>query len=125
MLASSVTSFAAGENNGCIACGQNRDAGCFVTDPPAALAADPVKRHPLRGVITAVLAEKSALMVRHEQIPGVMRAMTMMFKVEPQTLPSVRQGDAITAQMSREGDDWWLRDVKVVPAPAGKQPGVD
>ena len=39
------------------------------------------KRHPLRGVITSVLTEKSAFMVRHEEIPGVMRAMTMMLLI--------------------------------------------
>lgn len=69
-------------------------------------------RHALRGVITGVLAEKSALMVKHEEIPGVMRAMTMMFKVDAATLKSAKEGQAITGMMARESDGWHLYDVK-------------
>lgn len=80
------------------------------TEKPAA------KFHPLKGVVTNVLAEKSALVVKHEEIPGVMRAMTMMFLVDAETLAHVKKGDAITAQMGRNEDNKWvLRDVKVVP----------
>lgn len=58
-------------------------------------------------------------MVKHEEIPGVMRAMTMMFRVDEATLKSVQKGQSITAMMSRQADEWWLHDVKVVaPAPA-------
>lgn len=74
------------------------------------------KRHPLRGVVTRVDAERSALMVKHEEIPGVMRAMTMLFKVDAATLKSVKAGDAITGQMSRQGGDWVLEDVKLAEA---------
>ena len=74
--------------------------------------------HPLRGVIMGVLPDKGALLVKHEEIPGVMRAMTMMFKVEPAVLSRVKQGDAITGQMSRRDDGWWLTDIQVVPPKA-------
>jgi Cu/Ag efflux protein CusF len=71
------------------------------------------KRHPLRGVITRVDAEKSTLMVKHEEIPGVMRAMTMMFKVDPQVAAAAKVGQALTAQMSRVNNEWRLDDVKL------------
>jgi Cu/Ag efflux protein CusF len=74
------------------------------------------KRHPLRGVIVAVHADTSELRVKHEEIPGVMRAMTMFFKVDPVTIKTVKAGQTITAQMSREDGAWWLHDVKVVAA---------
>lgn len=77
---------------------------------------DAVKRHPLRGVVTAVDAERSTLMVKHEEIPGVMRAMTMAFKVDPKALAAVKKGDAVTGLMSRQGKDWVLENVQ----PAGK-----
>ena len=77
---------------------------------------DAVKRHPLRGVVTAVDAERSTLMVKHEEIPGVMRAMTMAFKVDAKTLAAVKKGDAVTGLMSRQGKDWVLENVQ----PAGK-----
>jgi Cu/Ag efflux protein CusF len=88
-----------------------------VSETAAANPAEQMKRHPLRGVITAVYADRSALMVKHEEIPGVMRAMTMLFKVEPATLKTAQKGQVITAMMSRQGDEWWLHDVKTVTAP--------
>lgn len=74
------------------------------------------QRHPLKGVVTAVDADMSALRVKHEAIPGVMRAMTMLFKVDAATLKAVKPGDAITAQLSREGNEWRLHDVQVMAA---------
>ena len=88
---------------------------------PALIAADATKnqksaqatpRFPLRGVVVAVDAERSMLTVKHEAIPGVMRAMTMLFRVEPETLKSARAGQGITAMLSRRGDEWWLHEVK-------------
>jgi Cu/Ag efflux protein CusF len=99
-------------NCGCDCC-KGKEVCCCVSELAAAKPAEPMKRHPLRGVITAVDTERSALMVKHEAIPGVMRAMTMMFKVDEATLKSVQKGQAITAMMSRQGDEWWLHEVKV------------
>jgi Cu/Ag efflux protein CusF len=100
----------------------------LVAAPVASAAADktpdspksnePAKRHPLRGVVMGILPEKSALLVKHEEIPGVMRAMTMMFKVDAATLKNAKEGQAITGSLARESDGWWLRDVK--PAATGK-----
>jgi Cu/Ag efflux protein CusF len=73
-----------------------------------------VKRHPLRGVVTAIVADRSSIMVKHEEIPGVMKAMTMSFKVDPATMNSVKQGDTITGLMSRQNNVWMLEDVKRV-----------
>lgn len=99
---------------------------CAPSEPACCAAATPLaasdvkaKRHPLRGVITAVHADRSALMVKHEEIPGVMRAMTMLFKVDEGTLKAAKQGQTITGMMSREGSDWWLHDVKFVEEKKG------
>ena len=89
------------------------------SEPTAPKTAEAAKRHPLRGVIVSVNAEKSALMIKHEEIPGVMRAMTMQFKVDAATIKSAKAGQAITGQMSREADGWWLHDAKLTP-PATK-----
>lgn len=72
------------------------------------------KTHPLKGVVMGLMPEKTALLVKHEEVPGVMRAMTMMFKVEPAVLEKVKQGDPIKARMSRRPDGWWLTEVEVV-----------
>ena len=95
-------------------------AAMFAADPAPAEKSDAIQRHPLRGVITAVVPEKSAFMIKHEAIPGVMRAMTMMFKVDETTFKAFKPGDAVTGQMSRQGNNWVLEDVKPA-APAPKQ----
>lgn len=91
---------------------------CALTaaDKPAVdtKANDAIKRHPLKGVVTGVLAEKSALLVKHEEIPGVMRAMTMAFRVDAATLKTSKEGQTITGLLSRQGDAWVLENVKVV-----------
>lgn len=68
--------------------------------------------HPLKGVIVEVVAEKKALLVKHEEIPGVMRAMTMLLKVDAPTLAAAQKGQAITATLIRKSDGWWLENLK-------------
>lgn len=82
-----------------------------VTTPPVS-----APKHALRGVITGIMPDRSALLVKHEAIPGVMRAMTMLFRVDAATLASAKEGQAITGLMSRQGDAWVLEDVKPAPA---------
>lgn len=107
------------KNCGCACCKGKEVCCCHASDEkPAATAADSAsapQTHPLKGVVVEVLADKSALVVKHENIPGVMRAMTMMFRVEAEVLSRVKKGDAITAQMGRDAEKKWiLRDVKIV-----------
>ncbi|MFM7749404.1 MAG: copper-binding protein [Opitutaceae bacterium] len=108
---------APGANCGCSCC-KDRPKGeaCCCNEPAKAETAAAVKRYPLKGVITSVLPDRSALMVKHEEIPGFMRAMTMMFKVDAATLKSAKKGDAITGMMSRQGDDWVLEEVRPAKA---------
>lgn len=93
-------------------------AGLSAADKPAADAksAEAIKRHPLKGVVTGIMADKSSLLVKHEEIPGVMRAMTMMFKVDEATLKAAKEGQAITGLMSRQGNAWVLENVQIVGA---------
>lgn len=74
------------------------------------------KKHALRGVITRVDAEKATLMIKHEEIPGFMRAMTMQFKVDPRIAAAAQAGQTVTGQMYRAGNEWRLDDVKLSPA---------
>ncbi len=103
-------------NCGCACCEGAKVCCCqpaAVADKTAAPAEQP-KAHPVKGVIMGIMADKTALLVKHEEVPGVMRAMTMMFKVEPPVLEKVQRGDAIKALMSRRADGWWLHEVEVV-----------
>ena len=70
-------------------------------------------RHPLRGVVVEVLADKSALLVKHEAIPGVMKAMTMLMKVDTAALTVVQKGSRITGLLVKRADGWWLEAVQL------------
>jgi Cu/Ag efflux protein CusF len=72
-----------------------------------------VARHPLRGAIVAVRSEESALLVKHEAIPGYMRAMTMLFKVDRAALASLKKGQSITATLVERDDGFHLEDIKL------------
>ncbi|HEY0968325.1 MAG TPA: copper-binding protein [Opitutaceae bacterium] len=81
--------------------------------PPGASPSGPT-RHPLKGVVVEIVADRGSLLVKHEEVPGIMRAMTMLFKVTESDLKSVRKDQAITGLMVRKPDGWWLEAVKPV-----------
>lgn len=98
----------------CCAAPAPTTASAAVSAPSSEPAPAPSAGHPLRGVIVAVLPEKSALLVKHEEIPGVMAAMTMLLKVDAATLAAAKKDQAITATLRKKSDGWWLENV--VPA---------
>lgn len=90
-----------------------------VQPPPASADKPATASHPLSGIVVEVRRERSALLVKHEEIPGVMRAMTMLLKVDGPVLDQVKAGDTIKAKLSRRDDAWWLHAVTVVPPKSG------
>jgi Cu/Ag efflux protein CusF len=88
----------------------------YAADKPVETTPAEVKRHALRGVIVAIDAGKSALRIKHEEIPGVMRAMTMQFRVDAVALQAAQVGATITGLMSRQPDHWLLEEVKITAA---------
>ncbi|MGL4398964.1 MAG: SCO family protein [Luteolibacter sp.] len=69
----------------------------------------------VRGVVRETRPAKSQLIVKHEEIPGYMDAMTMPFQVrDPKILESVKAGDAITFQLHVTEEDHWIDGVKIV-----------
>ncbi|MGC4071009.1 MAG: copper-binding protein [Nibricoccus sp.] len=118
LLAATLLSFAVAQTSALRACDCGKSSPTKSASTSAGTAdseKSAPRKFPLKGVITDVMPDQSALMVKHEAIPGVMKAMTMMFTVEPAALASVKKGDAITAVMYRDGDTWRLEDVKVIP----------
>jgi protein SCO1/2 len=74
----------------------------------------------VRGVVRETRPAKSQLVVKHEEIPGYMDAMTMPFQVrDPKILESVKSGDAITFQLHVTDKDHWIDGLKVVGAGVG------
>lgn len=76
--------------------------------------------YPIKGVVTKVMTDRKLILVKHEEIPGVMRAMTMAFKVEPQVFPSLIEGQELLGRIERRGRDWHLFNVKLLGSPATK-----
>jgi Cu/Ag efflux protein CusF len=87
---------------------------CSKPAEPAAPAAaqTAAKRYPLKGVIVDIMADQSALMVKHEEIPGYMMAMTMMFKVDAATLKAAVKDQAITGTLVEGPNGFSLEDMK-------------
>lgn len=69
------------------------------------------KRYPLRGEIVAVNPDRKTLTVSHEDIPGLMPAMTMEFRVSDGDLAIVKSGEHIRAELVRAGDDFHLEKI--------------
>lgn len=70
------------------------------TPPPPASASSPTNpSHPLRGEIVRLNPTRRTLLVRHEEIPGYMPAMTMEFNAPGLDFAQFRVGQKIAAQM--------------------------
>ena len=87
--------------------------------PPSASA----KRYPLKGVVMTVVASKPEIVVRHEEIPGYMAAMTMPFPVrdDPKVVGLLRPGDRIEATLVVDGGNYFLEEILTkgfVPTPS-------
>lgn len=65
------------------------------------------------GVVAAVNPATGSLTINHEEIPGLMPPMEMLFHVEPRTLSDgIKPGDKIEFRV--EGKTYKIRDIKVI-----------
>ena len=82
---------------------------------PGKSAPAPAAGHPLRGVVTRVLADKKLVLVKHEEIPGFMMAMTMAFHVPPEIYPALTPGTPLAATLRpKQADGWHLVAVRLL-----------
>jgi protein SCO1/2 len=71
------------------------------------------KEYDLKGKVVAVDRAKSTVKVAHEDIPGLMKAMTMDFSVEdPKQLDGLAEGDAIQARLRVQAGKYVLTKVE-------------
>ena len=68
-------------------------------------------RHPLRGTVISVSAERGTALVDHEEIPGYMPRMTMEFHVNPGDLRILREGLKIRGKIFEAGDGFYLEEI--------------
>jgi protein SCO1 len=86
--------------------------GCRRDAPEAA-----AHRHPLEGTVVAVDVANRKLTIAHEDIPGLMPAMTMEFVVlekDAVLLRNVSPGDRVTATLVVPDSRYWLEDLVIV-----------
>ncbi|HLS29034.1 MAG TPA: SCO family protein [Opitutales bacterium] len=67
--------------------------------------------YPLTGEIIDVVPERGVLIVRHDEIPGYMPAMTMEFVVSPGDLANAKAGQAIRARLIPTDDTFRLEQI--------------
>lgn len=76
-----------------------------------------IQQYNLQGRVEFVDQKNSGITVAHEDIPGFMPAMTMLFKVKDKALLNhVRVGDQIKAVVAydRQTKETWLQQIVVV-----------
>jgi hypothetical protein len=72
---------------------------------------------PMRGTVAALVAERGALRVLHDEIPGVLAAGTRDFRAAPEVLAAVTAGRQFFARAEQRDGAWWLFDVRLIGAP--------
>lgn len=88
-------------------------AGCSRSSD-ADVAASNKGRYPLTGEVLSIDAERNVLVVRHDEIPGFMPAMTMEFVVARGDIATAKKGQRIRATLvepETEGGDWKLEQI--------------
>lgn len=73
----------------------------------------------IEGEVIEIRSE-TKLVIRHEEVPGLMPAMTMPFTVrDPTLLRGIEPGDQVYARLIAEEDNWWLADLREHQKPGG------
>lgn len=77
----------------------------------------------VHGYIRSVDTAAGTARVKHEDIPGVMPAMTMSFHILPEELAKLSPESEIFGRVERREDGWWLFSIRPVPSgPPQKSP---
>jgi protein SCO1 len=73
-----------------------------------------VRHYQLKGKVASIDQRAKMLNVDSEAIPGFMDAMTMPYKVKPESeLEQLHPGDVISASLVVEDDGAWLENITV------------
>ncbi|MDX2269044.1 MAG: copper-binding protein [Bryobacter sp.] len=91
-------------------------AGCTQTPRQEAQSNQPIETHALKGEVVRLEGETQVVVVKHEEIPGWMEAMTMGFPVKDKAaFETLKPGQKINAEVKVQGDEFWLE--KITPQP--------
>jgi protein SCO1/2 len=107
-----------------LSCRQDRAA---VPPPPTAVvpATNP-HLYQVKGVVKELEPEKRKVKITHEEIPGYMEAMTMLFDVkDARELEGLQPGDTVSFRMIVTEADGWIDQVKKIDGPRTPLPTTD
>jgi protein SCO1/2 len=100
--------------------------------PPAVFAAvfvfasacgDSSRLYPAQGVVRDVQPDYAQVVIEHEDIPGLMPAMTMNFELaDPALLATLERGQLIDFEVEFTGRSYRVRSVRVIGADAAPTP---
>ena len=84
-------------------------AGCEKPADTKPAGAPPEKEYDVKGKVTEVAADKKAVTLDHEEIPGLMKAMKMKYAVEdPKVLDGIAAGDSVQGKLRAKGGDYTI-----------------
>ncbi len=84
----------------------------------------PENRYELRGTVVSVDKAQRQAVIEHEEIPGLMHAMTMPFNVrEDWVLEALAPGQSVEAALVVKGDRSWIEDVRISQSRSVDTPG--
>ena len=105
------------------ACRGNKPGSCQCLLPPGTTACAPTaitntaapQTFQVRGVVKEVRAADREVVIKHEEIPGYMAAMTMPFDVKDvKELDGLAPGDTVSFRMNVTATDGWIDQIKVL-----------
>ncbi len=83
---------------------------------------DDVRTYEVRGTVHDVQVERGQALVEHEDIPGLMPAMTMSFDVpDPAVVGRLRSGQVIDFELAFDGKSYAITDFEVVGSTAEEE----
>lgn len=84
-------------------------AGCKPDEPTGPAA----KQYPIKGKVVAVDVTKHTVKLNHEDIPGLMRGMTMSLDVaDARLLDGLKEGDEVQGTLKVESGKYILTELK-------------
>jgi len=87
--------------------------GCASPRATDAAKTGPAKEYPMHGEIMKLDPEGHVATIKHDDIPGFMKAMTMGYQVkDPAEFSKLKAGDAINATVYVKDDDMWVGNIQ-------------
>ncbi|MDB6015734.1 MAG: Electron transport protein SCO1/SenC [Pedosphaera sp.] len=94
--------------------------------PPAApptVASTNLQYFQVKGVVKEVKPANKSVVIKHEEVPNYMPAMTMPFDVkDTNELAGLHPGDAVSFRMVIAGEDAWIDQIKKLDVPRAAEP---